>query len=725
MLALVLGSRFPLLRPDTLVAHHADMSFFPRRRAFAWFVVRMLLFLTTVVQAAPEPVTFAFTVPSDQGNPFARDLWAEIITPSGKTLRLPAYFAGQEQFAVRARAEVPGDYRLGKITEIIKGRTMEPAAKLSGSDRVQVRTVEDRPAVQCAAGDPARLVLSNGTTYVPIGANLAWPDTGGVRFYHRAFDTFAKAGLNWTRIWMVHWGGLNLDWLPPEMGRSPPPGSYDLRVAADWDAIVSRAEERGVYLQIVLQYHGQYSTVSDSSWSDNPWNAANPGGFLHSPDEFFTSPRARELTALKYRYVVARWGYSPAVLAWELFNEVHWVDAISLHHHEDTVARWHAEMAAFIRSTDRYHHLITTSTENLRSPIYADMDYFQPHLYPANLLAGVRRFDPAPAKLDRPVFYGEMGDENTTLLNPEEKASGVGQVPPVWTSVMGQGRYPAQAWNGARLIETGRIGELGAVSRFLAATGLGQREGLTPFSAVVECAGRVPLGLAAGQVWEKRPAPEMTVPLDGRQPIEFADIPQIYVGAPDSLAAGYPGRATYHIEFPAPVTLRLHVADTSRKGAAIRVSLDGKTVVEKTWPARPTESGGRTAPNAAEFSFPVTAGAHTIVVENPGVPDWFDLRGIDLGLDTSVLAAVGRRGRDFMTLWVWHRTGVFALNPPAPVTGTLLLEDVPAGTWQVTWWDTLKGIPAAPIAIEHSGGLLRLPVPPINRHAAVVLTRER
>ena len=58
-----------------------------------------------------------------------------------------------------------------------------------------------------------------------------------------------------------------------------------------------------------------------------------------------------------------------------------------------------------------------------------------------------------------------------------------------------------------------------------------------------------------------------------------------------------------------------------------------------------------------------------------------------------------------------------------PDAGTPLLKDVPAGIWHVTWWDTLKGIPAAPVTIAHPGGLLRLPTPPIDRHAAVVLTR--
>jgi hypothetical protein len=124
-----------------------------------------------------------------------------------------------------------------------------------------------------------------------------------------------------------------------------------------------------------------------------------------------------------------------------------------------------------------------------------------------------------------------------------------------------------------------------------------------------------------------------------------------------------------------------------------------------------------------EFSFPVSAGHHDLVVENPGPLDWFDLTGIDLGFDVPVLAAAGRRDANFIALWVWHREGVFAVNAPPPATGTLLLDDVPAGKWRVTWWNSLTGVPAASVTIEHKGGVLKLPTPAIARHAAVVLER--
>ena len=689
-------------------------------RSSRWIAFSLLL-LTAVHSYAVEPVQFVFRLPAAARDPLARDLWAEVITPSQATLHLPVFSLDGSRFAVRARASEPGDYRLGRVTEKIGDRVEPLPVTLDGRGQQRVAHAASLPQVTGVRGQPARFVFANGGTFVPIGANLAWPSSGGVKFQVRAIAEFGRQDLNWMRVWMAHWSGLNLDWLPPAMGASPAPGGLDERVAASWDRIVAAAEEQGVYLQIVLQHHGQYSSRVNSNWKENPWNAANPRGFLRTPGEFFTSPVAIDLTQRKFRYIVARWGYSPAVLAWELFNEVHWTDPINQDHDDATVAAWHAVMADYLHGIDLYRHLVTTSTENLRSQIYAKLDYDQPHLYAANLLAGVRQFDPVPAQLDRPVFYGEVGDDHLDLT-PAQKAAGLAIVPPVWASLMGRGRYAAQPWLGEQLLLKGRLGELGAVARFAKAAGLGARDGLETFSPALECADRVPLVLAGSQFWQRRVAPDFTVPLDGREAVEFADIPRIFVSAPTDRGDGHPDRATYHVDFPKTVTLRARVVDTAPRGAAIRISVDGQVAAEKFWPAH--TPGARAFVQPDELSFPVAAGAHTLVVENPGTADWFEMSGLDLGLDIPVLAAVGQRSADSIALWVWHRTGVFALRAPAPVAGTLLLEDVPAGRWQVTWWDTFKGVPSTPAVIEHPGGLLKLLTPGVNRHAAVVLTRS-
>jgi hypothetical protein len=671
--------------------------------------------------AGPKPVEFDFVAP-DNGlvqDPYARELWAEVVTPSGRKLALPAYYADGGLFAVRARPDELGVYRFGGVFETSMGiRSSQPYVSLVSPAEVR-NTVRTRlPAILRDPKDPHRLMRSDGLPYIPVGANLAWasddrPDR--LAYYLGALPAFAHANLNWMRVWMAHWGGLNLDWLPADMGPSPRPGMLDERVAETWDQLLSAAEENGVYVQVVLQHHGQYNTANDSNWAGNPWNAANPGGFLRSPADFFTDPNARIFTLDKYRYIVARWGWSPAVVAWELFNEVHWTDAFRQGREAD-VARWHGVMADFIRSVDAYGHLVTTSTENLRSPIYEKMDFYQPHLYAANLIAGARTTYPACDTLDRPVFYGEEGDDHQPLP-AEVKKSGLNIVPPVWASIMGQGPMAAQPWDGWHLLEQHRLDQLGAVFRFVAVSRIYAQKGLQAFSAVVECPEHAPLKILAGQVWQRRSAPDFAFPVDGTEPIEEADVPAALAGAESRAADGFPSRATYRLDLPAQTVVRVRVGPIGKGVAGMRVSVDGHIEATHRW-------AGGSPPVPSELAVSIDPGRHTLVVENPG-PDWIEVPEIDLGIETSALALIGRRSDRFIAAWIWHRTNLYALSPSAPVGGTVDLPGVPAGSWKLTWWDTFRGAPSVPTVIEHPGGMLRLPTPPITRDAAFVLTRTQ
>jgi hypothetical protein len=623
-------------------------------------------------------------------------------------------------FAVRARPDEAGTYRLGAVSETTAGQRRDglPVRHLSPASVAISPAARTRlPAVTRDPQDHRLFRRSDGPLFFPIGANLAWPEGDGVPYYREALAAFAKNDLNWMRVWMVHWGGLNLDWVPDWIGPSPKPGGLDLTVARRWDELLAAAEQNGVYLQVVFQHHGQFTTGANANWADHPWNAARPGGFLQAPEDFFTDANARLITALKYRYIVARWGWSPAVFAWEFFNEVHWTDAWARGRQAE-VARWHSEMADLVRSVDAYGHLITTSTDYLRSDTYAKMDFYQPHLYAANLVAGARSYDPPATTLDRPVFYGEVGHDHLPATAAAKEA-GLTLVPPVWASLMGQGLLPAQPWEGARLLARGLAGQLGAVHRFAVHSGLLKHRVTQPFSAVVECDTRVPLRISAGQIWQRRAAPEIHFPTDGRENLAFADIPGVLVGSAASLADGFPGRTTYHLDLPRAVTLRLHVKAIGAGGSALRVTLDGHTVIEKSWPA-----GAAPAALPTEFACDAPAGSHTLVVENPGGPDWIEIPAIDLGLEIPALAAIGRRSENFLALWLWQRAALYAADPPAPLNGTLVLDEVPAGRWTITWWDTATAHPAAPLTLAHAGGTLRVPTPPIVRHAAVTLARQ-
>ena len=676
----------------------------------------LLLVSAWVASVAAAPVEFRFTLEAGAGpEPFAREISAKVATPSGETLVLPAFYAGDGIFAVRARASGTGEYRVVKVSDEGANGAAELRVKFVGDPVQRVKVASARPAVRRSPARPDEFELVNGQPYVPLGANLAWPPVGDAHWYGKAFRQFEKAGLNWTRVWMAHWSGLNLEWRSKERGRSPRIGEFDARTARDWDFILAEAERSGVYVQLVLQHHGQWSSTVNSNWAENPWNAANPGGFLARPGEFFTSDRAIRLTRRKYRYIVARWAFSPAVLAWELFNEVHWTDAMRGDRNEAAVAKWHDDMAAYLRSIDPYRHLVTTSTDDVRSPVYSSMDYLQPHLYAINMFAAIRRFDLNPATLGRPIFFGEVGDDHMRLT-AEEKRSGIELGPIAWAGVMGEGRLPAQLWEGAELLEKKRLPELRALARFLAETNWATRRDLQPFSPKVESAAKVPGVTWPAEYWHRRGPQAVRVPLDGTEPLEWGTLPSILVGSPESLADGYANRLTLRVEMPQAAEVTVRVAETGVKGAAAQVSVDGRSVAEHTWAA-----GEGSA--SATLGFALAAGQHEVVVANTGGADWLRLERIDWGVEVPALAAIGKRSADLIGIWLWHRNGVLAAEAIAPVRGELLIEEVPAGGWKVTWCDPIDDRVFESGVMQHSGGTLRLRTPAIARHAAVWLQR--
>ncbi|HLP25448.1 MAG TPA: hypothetical protein VK477_07215, partial [Acidobacteriota bacterium] len=215
---------------------------------------------------------------------------------------------------------------------------------------------------------------------------------------------------------------------------------------------------------------------------------------------------------------------------------------------------------------------------------------------------------------------------------------------------------------------------------------------------------------------QRRPAKEFTLPLDGREPLELGDWPAVFVTPKSEATDGFPARGTFHVNLPQDTTLRLTIAGVAESGGALRVLVDGQSAAASAW----THSDRF----PATLAVPLRAGARTITIENPGTSDWVHVEESTLGINVPALAAIGRRNDRFIALWVRHRTHLYTLAPAAPASGKLVLEDVPAGTWNVTWWDTAKGTVSASAAVQHAGGTLRLETHPVLRHAAIVLARQ-
>jgi hypothetical protein len=205
---------------------------------------------------------------------------------------------------------------------------------------------------------------------------------------------------------MTNWS-FGIEWKP--MGQFQGLGAYNLERAQKLDELLELADSFGLYLQLVFDFHGAYSSKVNPEWSNNPYNVIN-GGFLTSPEEFFTHPEAKALYKKRLRYIMARWGASPHVMAWEFFNEVSFTDNFN----ERTINDWHQEMASYVKQLDAYQHLTTTSYgggaigDVYQLPV---IDFSQYHIYAQNIVKQLPRINTKLSQYNKPYFIGEFGSD--------------------------------------------------------------------------------------------------------------------------------------------------------------------------------------------------------------------------------------------------------------------------------------------------------------------------
>ena len=187
------------------------------------------------------------------------------------------------------------------------------------------------------------------------------------------------AGGNWARLWLAY-NEKGLEWMPRAhsqaghrddylgLGRYSPGNAWRL------DEVVRLARENGVYLMFCLGTYGEFTEggyFNEGCWVSNPYNAKN-GGPCARPADFWTNPEARRLYKKRLRYLIARWGYSPNVFAWEFWNEVPATPAN---------AAWVAEMAAYLKRHDPNQHLVSTTYGNAATWKCPDVDFTMTHMY--------------------------------------------------------------------------------------------------------------------------------------------------------------------------------------------------------------------------------------------------------------------------------------------------------------------------------------------------------
>jgi hypothetical protein len=502
------------------------------------------------------------------------------------------------------------------------------------------------------------------------------------------FKDLGAAHMNWARVWMTFWDGKALEWAPSRAD-SPPIGQFSLKAAKQWDDIFDAAAVNGVYIQMTLQHHGQYTAQTDPNWRDNPFNASN-GGFLKTPDAFFTDTHARELTRAKYRYIVARWGYSTHLLSFELFNEVQNIG--EARGHFDDVVNWHKEMAATIRRIDVNHHLITTSNSDPGTQLAnIGLDYDQIHNYTPDIISFFASLTPGNSKA--PVFVGEWGPSGDIA-----KAAPTFLHDGIWSSLMAPMAGQGQFWYWDETLKQNWWPQFASAASFVRQFGV---DGLTEFSSVklhaASTGPRVSLVFNPPTGWASTTRFNVTLPNDGSLP-DLSGMSYFIQGSGHRDMMSQP--LTFELDAPTDCRLTANIGSTSKGGSHPTLSLDGGKPVEEDFPA-----SGKDTDTSRGLSIDVSAGKHTVSLFNTG-SDWFTLNNITVTRYVPAVGVIARQNSKSMLFWVYNRNR----DDAQPVNASITLDNLPAGNIDVKLWNTWTGaqLPSTEVRRQGKSAILTL-----------------
>lgn len=309
-----------------------------------------------------------------------------LTAPDGQLVAVPGYFERNEgsgsRWKVRFAPQQLGTYR-GTVQLTRRGQ----AAPEQASAGCFVVSRGRKPGF-LHKNDLYTFRFDNGQLFRGIGENVAWEARSfeDQKFtYDYLLPALAKNGANFFRTWMCYWN-LPLEWQQVSSTKRyvNSPAYFNPGAIRRLDQLVQLTDSLGLYCMLTLDWHGHL--MEAGGWRNSPYNRAN-GGPAATPTEFFTLPAAQQKYKDKLRYVVARWGYSPNIAAWEFFNEVDNAvftqqDSLLIPH--AAVTLWHAEMSRYLKDIDPYRHLVTTSISHrdilgMNSIPY--IDFNQKHIY--------------------------------------------------------------------------------------------------------------------------------------------------------------------------------------------------------------------------------------------------------------------------------------------------------------------------------------------------------
>ena len=446
-----------------------------------------------------EKFELSFNLARTYSNPFDPDVvnvQASFVCPDGRRVVVPGFFyqgylrqmekgaeklvpMGRSQWKVRFAPRQPGAYLYQVRVSSAPAETGTGKEETVLSEMGRFRCVEGKNHgfVRISKKDKFCFEFDDGTVYYPIGHNIAAvfdarakpmqvniPAAEGTYAYDRMLKRMAEAGENFGRVWMSPWS-FGIEWTKAYDVHYRGLGRYNLYNAWRLDHVLRTAEESSIYVLLLFTAHGEIGDYESDFWGHDPqelqgspyWNGVRSGqvrpgynGPLNHPLELYTSRPALEAYKKKARYIVARWGYSRAVMSWELLNEA---DLPQSYHNETygaLGANFVRSVARHVREVDAAEHLITSGCFYYKAPWAAptlslkEVDFNTGHVFQPQLEKELQSDITYMQKYFQKIFLPTEAGLTPFAQDADETALAMHRT--IWSSFMTTAAGTAAPW---------------------------------------------------------------------------------------------------------------------------------------------------------------------------------------------------------------------------------------------------------------------------------------
>ena len=303
-------------------------------------------------------------------NPFDQrevTLDADFTHEDGTTLSIPGFWDGDDSWRVRFTPTEQGVWTYEITVTDVTG-TSDPAGgsvDVAPSDHPGFLRIGDQVDPDYS---PRYFAYEDGTPWYGRGhadldMSLGGADPAGEGL--RKFAEMAETGENY-EMWWPLWGNNFIQ---------SSYSSYSTAQMEIIDFVMRDAEAKDIAIVFTMWGH-QFLRTGAHEWGDDRWGF-NGFNDLTDIEGFFTDPEAWAWQANLYRYVIARWSYSPALVMWQTVTEINGTES-----YQNTDS-WHEKVNAYFQENDPYRHPTTATKSGAQDwpEGHAVMDVPQVHIY--------------------------------------------------------------------------------------------------------------------------------------------------------------------------------------------------------------------------------------------------------------------------------------------------------------------------------------------------------